>query len=277
MSDLQGQSLTDSARIMVVDGSRVVRTMIKRVLAKDLPTAEVICCATGNEAVEHLDRGLVDLVITALQLSDMDGQELSHYIREHSSQRYIPIIVVSGDTRQTLIKREFSVEITDYFDKGQGYQALSAFIHGYVRPDEAVKGKVLYVEDSRVVAVATQRMLAAGGMSVDHKTRVEDALETMEQSLAKGLGPSADMVLTDVYLKGGLTGMDLLQRVRGELKLNRQELPILVMTGDDDRGKQSALLKAGANDLVEKPIEERVLISKLRFQLRIAQSGQRGD
>jgi DNA-binding response OmpR family regulator len=43
-----------------------------------------------------------------------------------------------------------------------------------------------------------------------------------------------------------------------------------VMTGDDNRDNQSALLQAGANDLVLKPIEERLLVTKVLFQLRLA-------
>jgi len=42
------------------------------------------------------------------------------------------------------------------------------------------------------------------------------------------------------------------------------------MTGDDNPRNQAALLRAGANDLVHKPIEERLLITKLQFQLRVA-------
>ena len=43
---------------------------------------------------------------------------------------------------------------------------------------------------------------------------------------------------------------------------------MLVATGDDNPKNQAALIRAGANDLVEKPIEERLLITKLLFQLR---------
>jgi len=45
-----------------------------------------------------------------------------------------------------------------------------------------------------------------------------------------------------------------------------------VMTGDDNPENQAALLRAGANDLVEKPIEERLLVTKLLFQLRVARN-----
>ena len=78
------------------------------------------------------------------------------------------------------------------------------------------------------------------------------------------------MVLTDVYLKSGLTGKDLLQTVRGpDFGYAKAQLPILVMTGDDNPSNQSDLIRAGANDLVLKPIEERLLVTKLLFQMRV--------
>ena len=42
------------------------------------------------------------------------------------------------------------------------------------------------------------------------------------------------------------------------------------MTGDANADNQSALLRAGANDLVLKPIEERLLVTKTLFQLRLS-------
>ena len=80
-----------------------------------------------------------------------------------------------------------------------------------------------------------------------------------------------DLVLTDVNLKGELSGGDLLSRIREHYGYGKGALPVLVMTGDDNPGNQAALLRAGANDLVQKPIEERLLVTKLLFQLRVAQ------
>jgi CheY-like chemotaxis protein len=84
--------------------------------------------------------------------------------------------------------------------------------------------------------------------------------------------PGYDLVLTDVYLKGGLTGKELLEHVRGPYGYSKGLLPILVMTADDNPANQAALLRAGANDLVSKPVEERLLITKLLFQLRVGTS-----
>lgn len=264
---------SETPRVMVVDGSRVVRKIIDQLLHHDLPGVTVFSCSTGEEAKAQLAAGVVDLVTTSLRLPDMDGLDLARYVREHSPQAYIPIVVVSGDVNQRLENRDLSSDlVTDYFDKSLGPQALSTFIRGYIRPEGPVPGDVLYVEDSRVVAVATRRMMEKHGLRVNHVVSVEDAIEILDKSKAEGRVPGCDIILTDVYLKGGMTGGDLLEVVRGRFGYGKGMLPILVMTGDDNAANQTALLRAGANDLVQKPTEERLLVTKLTFQLRVART-----
>ena len=262
---------SETPRVMVVDGSKVVRRLIEQLLKADLPGVTVLSCETGAEAKRQLESGVVDLVTTALRLPDMDGLDLARYVREHAPQAYIPIVIVSGDVNERLINRELSEYVTDYFDKSLGFNALSQFIRGYVRPESQVSGDVLYVEDSRVVALATRRMLEKYGLTVHHVTSVEDAVALLETAMAQGRIPGADVVLSDVNLKGELTGGDLLARLRTEFGYGKGELPVLIMTGDDNPRNQAELLRAGANDLVQKPIEERLLVTKLLFQMRVAQ------
>jgi len=261
---------SESPRVMVVDGSKVVRRLIEQLLKADLSGVTVLSCESGEEAKKQLEAGVVDLVTTALRLPDMDGLDLAKHVRDHSPQAYIPIVIVSGDVNERLINRELSEVVTDYFDKSLGFQALAAFIRGYVRPETQVKGEVLYVEDSRVVALATRRMLEKYGLTVLHVTSVEDAVAHLETGMVQGR-VGCDVVLSDVNLKGELTGGDLLERIRNEFGYAKGQLPVLIMTGDDNPKNQAALLRAGANDLVQKPIEERLLITKLLFQMRVSQ------
>ena len=261
---------SENPRVMVVDGSKVVRRLIEQVLKADLPGVTVLSCESGAEAKQHLESGVVDLVTTALRLPDMDGLELARFVRDNAPQAYIPIVIVSGDVNERLVNRELSDVVTDYFDKSLGFNALSTFIRGYVQPESKTTGEVLYVEDSRVVALATRRMLEKYGLTVLHVVSVEDAIALLETAMAQGKVPGVDVVLSDVNLKGELTGADLLASVRNEFGYAKGQLPVLIMTGDDNPLNQAKLLRAGANDLVQKPIEERLLITKLLFQMRVA-------
>lgn len=261
---------SSAPRVMVVDGSKLVRKLIGDVLQRELANVDVVGCDGLQQAQAALAAAPVDLVTTALVLPDGDGLQLARTVREAAGQRYVPVIVVSGDAQSHLEARRFTEDVTDYFDKAQGHSALAAFIRGYVHPAPIPDARVLYVEDSRTVAVATIRMLQAQGMCVTHVLSVEDALEFLRAHRDGEDAPGAELVLTDVYLKGELDGNDLLRVVRNELGYGKRRLPVLVMTGDANPDNQSALLREGANDLVLKPIEERLLVTKALFQLRMA-------
>jgi CheY-like chemotaxis protein len=269
--------VSDAPRVMVVDGSRLVRKLIGDTLLKELPGVEVIGCAGLEEARAVLAAGAVDLVTTALVLPDGDGLALARVVREAAGQRYVPVIVVSGSAQEALEARAFTEDVTDYFDKALGHGALAAFIRGYVQPAPLAGARVLYVEDSRVVAVATKRMLERHGMQVLHVISAEDALEHLHKYRGRDDGDvGADLLLSDVYLKGALSGRELLGQVRGAFGYGKRRLPVLVMTGDDNRDNQAGLLREGANDLVLKPIEERLLVTKALFQLRLAKLPEPG-
>lgn len=267
--------ISDAPRVLVVDGSRLVRKMIGDVLRGSLPGVDIAQAGTLAEARMQLAAGPVHLVTTALDFADGDGLQLARLVRESAGQAYVPVIVVSGNAQEALETRQFSEDITDYFDKSLGQRALAEFIHGYVRPEPMPGARVLYVEDSRVVAAATRRMLERHQMQVMHYAEADAALEYL-QRFEGGADVGADLLLTDVYLKGALSGHDLLSHVRGVFGYGKRRLPVLVMTGDANRDNQAGLLREGANDLVLKPIEERLLVTKTLFQLRLARLPEAG-
>ena len=262
--------ISDAPRVMVADGSRLVRKLIADVLERELPGVQVIGCSSIAEARAALAQGAVDLVTTALSLADGDGLELARSVREAAGQAYVPVIVVSGDAQQHLVERRFTEYVTDYFDKSLGHDALAEFIRGYVQPQSIPGATVLYIEDSRVVAEATRRMLERQQLKVIHVITAEEAFALLTAESLGRLTDQIDVVLTDVTLKGELSGRDVVERIRVDFGYGKRRLPVLVMTGDSNPHNQSELLRAGANDLVQKPIEERLLVTKVLFQLRLA-------
>ena len=268
--------VSDAPRVMVVDGSKLVRKLIGDVLHKELPNANVIACDGIEAARAALAEGAVDFVTTSLVLPDGDGTAIARIVREAAGQAYVPVVVVSGDVQSRLESRSLAEDVTDYFDKALGQQALAAFIRGYVDPQPVPGARVLYVEDSRVVALATKRMLEAHAMVVTHVDSAEAALEFLHEHRSEEVEDiGTDLLLSDVYLKGALSGHELLSQVRKAFGYSKRRLPVVVMTGDDNREHQASLLREGANDLVLKPIEERLLVIKTLFQLRAAKTPER--
>jgi CheY-like chemotaxis protein len=99
---------SETPRVMVVDGSRLVRKLIGDVLRRELPDVEVVDCAGLADARAALEAAPIDLATTSLVLPDGDGLQLAHVVREAAGQRYVPVIVVSGDVQSHLETRRSS-------------------------------------------------------------------------------------------------------------------------------------------------------------------------
>lgn len=261
-------------RILVVDGSEVARTLIARVVDEEMPHTRITHCGTGREALDHMQGERFDLITTALMLPDMDGLDLSRRVRTDRVHRYTPVIVVSGDADERLLREGFAAGVTDYFDKSLGYRAFAGFLKDFTRRNSGLVGRVLYVEDSPTVAAQTTRLMERHGLQVIPVASAEQALELLQSALADnpGSGGSMDIVVTDFYLKGRLTGGDLLHAIRAKLRLSQQEMPVLVITSvEPGDARQAEVFHAGANDFVSKPIIEEVLLARIRSLLLIKQ------
>jgi len=84
-------------RVLLVDDSKLARKHIKRVL-NNLGLLKVTEAIDGSEAIELLKDNMFDLVVTDFNMPEVDGRELSKYIREQSTQSHIPILMVTSES-----------------------------------------------------------------------------------------------------------------------------------------------------------------------------------
>ena len=260
-------------RILVVDSSEVARTIIVRILNEEMPDTELVTCGTVQEACAWLERSHFDLITTALMLPDKDGLELIRYVRSSSHHHYTPTIVVSGDADARLLREGFAAGVTDYFDKSLGYRAFAEFIKDFMQRNTGLVGRILYVEDSQLAATVLMRLMERHGLQVVHTTHAEEALQLLGETAPGGPreDESFDIVITDFFLQGHMTGGDLLHAIRAKFHYSSQEMPVLVLTGAEADEKQVEVFHAGGNDFVAKPIVEEVLIARIRSLLLIKQ------
>jgi len=260
----------DVSRILIVDGSSVTQELLTRMLKEKLPEVEVVACSDGETAQKLLEQTPFDLVTTALLLPDMDGLKLCSAIRQHQSYQYTPVIVVSGDANARLLREGFEAGVTDYFDKSKGYKAFGNFIIAFIQRNSGMSGRVLFVEDSATAAHFTKKVLEKNNLEVMHTKSAEEALAILQKEYeSKDPANRIDMVITDFHLIGEMTGGDLVHAIRARFHYTEQELPVLVLTGSDERDTQIAVFRAGANDFVMKPIVEEVMLARVRALLLI--------
>ncbi|MCG7898491.1 MAG: response regulator [Candidatus Thiodiazotropha weberae] len=255
-------------KIMLVDGSNASREVLIRRLQVAMPEIHISSCATANETLARIAEERFSLITTALLLPDMDGLDLCRKIRSSKRHRYTPVIVVSSDADQRLLHEGYNAGVTDYFDKAHGYMAFGQFIKSFLARNADLFGRILYLEDSKTAIASTRQMLEAHGMEVVHASSVEEALNLLEKS-RQANERSFDLVITDFHLQGQMTGGDLLYSIRVRQHYSQQELPVLVTTGNEDIKTQVAVFNAGANDFVNKPLVEEVVMARVRALLLV--------
>ena len=97
-STLDLKSFNISAvRVLLVDDSRLARNHIRRVL-ENMGIREITEAENGAHALTFLKEQSFDLVVTDYNMPEMDGRELSEFIRYNPSTTHIPIIMVTSES-----------------------------------------------------------------------------------------------------------------------------------------------------------------------------------
>ena len=86
----------ENLRVLLVDDSMASRRHILRLLA-ELGITRVVEAENGKAAVALLQETMVDLVITDYNMPEMDGRELTEYIRTQSWQNTVPVLMVTSE------------------------------------------------------------------------------------------------------------------------------------------------------------------------------------
>jgi len=123
---------------------------------------------------------------------------------------------------------------------------------------------VMLVEDDARLAELVTEYLAGYEFKVDVVPRGDEALLRFKAT-------NPDVVVLDLMLPG-MDGMKVSQQVR-----EISDVPILIMTAREDSYDEVSLLEQGADDFINKPVQPRVLLARLRALLRRRQGKTEAD
>jgi class 3 adenylate cyclase len=126
-------------------------------------------------------------------------------------------------------------------------------------PLDASAVRLLVVDDNELNRDMLTRRLGGRGFQVEGAADGEAALRRLDEE-------SFDVVLLDVMMPG-LTGLDVLRRVRG--RWPESDLPVIMVTARDATEDVVEALQAGANDYVTKPLDFPVVLARVETQLSL--------
>ena len=106
----------DELRVLIVDDSftsrRIIRQMLERLGIEQFAEAE-----NGQQAIELIEKEFFDLIVTDYNMPEMDGEQLSQFIRNHSTQQSVPVLMVTSETDQSRLAGIAQSGVSAVFDK----------------------------------------------------------------------------------------------------------------------------------------------------------------
>lgn len=90
--------------ILIVDDSAAIRKILQRVLRQaEIPVGAVYEAADGLEALAALRKQSVGLVLSDINMPNMDGLEFLSQMRAEPSWQKIPVLMVSTEGTQAKV------------------------------------------------------------------------------------------------------------------------------------------------------------------------------
>ena len=244
-------------KVLILESGRLFQKILRDLLIE--LDCTVSCVRTGEEGLELLinttEETKYDLIIASQHIFDKSGTKFIEHCK--NSERDTPIILLTSEPNDTLLRNARAAGIKDIFPK-TNLTYLKSSIRYYIQGKltfDIQGGRVLYIEDSASVSHIVTNYLKKLNLEVTHFSTAEEAFHAFTDN-------DYDLVITDVVLEGTMDGLSLVRMIRAQ-NTHAAKIPILAMTGHDDAQLRIDLLHAGINDYVTKPPIEEELAARV--------------
>jgi PAS domain S-box-containing protein len=256
----------DDAGVAILQRRRLERAQFRVELATDV-----------EAAIDVLERQRVDLVLLDYRLGATTGLDLHR--RMKASGFDVPVIIVSGAMDDAMVIEAIRTGVRDVVVKNADYlDYLSDAVRSVLEqaatvpepgPPESHRTQVLIVDDDLGVATLQARQLRRAGYEVTIATSVDEALATVRRDVP-------NLVILDLRLAEGASGLDLYDRMRAE----GRNVPAILVTAFADQAAAIKALRAGVRDFVPKtpdyldylPTAVDRVVSQVRVERKLVES-----
>jgi DNA-binding response OmpR family regulator len=237
-------------RILLVDDSKVIHTAVGGLLTAE--GYEVISAMDGAEGLSKAFEELPDLIISDVEMPNMDGFEMCYQIKQDRDTEMIPIIILSSRTSGVDIDRGFDVGANDYLTKPLNEDDLLSRLEQTLDTEgKGAREKVVVAEDSLV-----QRNLIVAGLE-QQGFEVRSG-KNGKIALAHVLEDTPDLIITDCDMPV-MDGREFTREVRKHAHL--AEVPVVMLTAADSARERTKGLHAGVNAYLSKPfVPDKIIV-----------------
>ena len=181
-------------KILVVDDDKNIRKLLSVVLERE--GFSVVTACDGQEALETLDKEVIDLVIVDIMMPNLDGYEFTESVRAVNDK--LPIIMVSAKQLAEDRKKGFLAGIDDFIVKPIDCEEMVLRIRALLRRAKInTEGKIIIGD----VIVDSESLTVSRGEE-------SQILPQKEFLLLFKLLSYPDKIFTRIQLMDEIWGMD---------------------------------------------------------------------
>ncbi|RKH16263.1 response regulator [Corallococcus praedator] len=120
-------------RVLIVEDSKVSREHIAATV-EAVDGIEAVTTASGFEALKLLPRQRFDLIITDINMPDINGLELINFVKKNPNYRDVPLIIVTTEGREQDRTRGMALGAAGYLVKPFQPEDLEALLRRFLKP-----------------------------------------------------------------------------------------------------------------------------------------------
>jgi two-component system NtrC family sensor kinase len=257
-------------QILIVEDSETQALQLTWLLEQE--GWNVVRAATGEEALEELNRHLPALIIVDFHLPGIRGDELCRKVRMNFETRGIPVLMLTGDESSTSEPAGLDSGADDYVSKSVAPELLLLRVRALLRgsgeraaalsPQEVYfrRARILAIDDSPTWLENLAIAFRGEGYEVTKATTGGEALEKIANE-------SFDCVMVDLIMPG-MDGIEACRRINEMGRSMEHPLLVIMLTSSETREDMTRGLEAGADDFVGKSSDMTVLKARIRALLR---------
>jgi len=107
-----------SVDVMIVDDSAVIRKVLRRILIQaDVVLGNVVEAGDGVEALEKLRTEPVHLILSDINMPNMDGIQLLTALKAQDSSKHIPVIMITTEGSAARVMEAVQLGASGYVRK----------------------------------------------------------------------------------------------------------------------------------------------------------------
>ena len=119
------------ARILYIEDNKDNMTLVKRVL--EIEGFEVISAETGKDGVLKAVESLPDIIITDINLPDIDGYEVTDMLKSNKKTAHIPVIAMTANVMKKDREHVFKAGCDGYISKPIDVDELPGQIENFLK------------------------------------------------------------------------------------------------------------------------------------------------